>query len=217
MAETMTEQQAQAGTATAEGGDFAALLLQEFKPKTERAREAVETAVRTLAEHALEKTNLISNDAIKSIESIIAAIDAKLTEQINLIMHHQDFQQLESAWRGLSYLVNNTETDEQLKIRVMNISKGELHKTLKKFKGTAWDQSPIFKKMYEQEYGQFGGEPYGCLVGDYYFDQSPPDVELLTELSKVCAAMHAPFISAASPTVMGMGSWQELSNPRDLT
>ncbi|MGQ7957934.1 type VI secretion system contractile sheath large subunit [Pseudomonas sp. SP16.1] len=217
MAETMTEQQAQTGTATAEGGDFAALLLQEFKPKTERAREAVETAVRTLAEHALEKTDLISNDAIKSIESIIAAIDAKLTEQINLIMHHEDFQQLESAWRGLSYLVNNTETDEQLKIRVMSISKGELHKTLKKFKGTAWDQSPIFKKMYEEEYGQFGGEPYGCLVGDYYFDQSPPDVELLGELSKVCAAMHSPFISAASPTVMGMGSWQELSNPRDLT
>jgi len=217
MAEPMTEQQAQGGTATEETSDFASLLLQEFKPKTERAREAVETAVRTLAEHALEKTDLISNDAIKSIESIIAAIDAKLTEQINLIMHHQDFQQLESAWRGLSYLVNNTETDEQLKIRVMSISKGELHKTLKKFKGTAWDQSPIFKKMYEEEYGQFGGEPYGCLVGDYYFDQSPPDVELLGELSKVCAAMHSPFIAAASPTVMGMGSWQELSNPRDLT
>ncbi|HSX91109.1 MAG TPA: type VI secretion system contractile sheath large subunit [Pseudomonas sp.] len=217
MAETMTEQQAQAGTATEQTSDFAALLLQEFKPKTERAREAVETAVRTLAEHALEKTDLISNDAIKSIESIIAAIDAKLTAQINLIMHHADFQQLESAWRGLSYLVNNTETDEQLKIRVMSIAKGDLHKTLKKFKGTAWDQSPIFKKMYEEEYGQFGGEPFGCLVGDYYFDQSPPDVELLGEMAKVCAAMHAPFIAAASPTVMGMGSWQELSNPRDLT
>ncbi len=133
------------------------------------------------------------------------------------MIHHPDFQQLESAWRGLHYLVNNTESDEQLKIRVLNIAKPELHKTLKKFKGTAWDQSPIFKKMYEEEYGQFGGEPYGCLVGDYYFDQSPPDVELLGELSKVCAAMHAPFISAASPTVMGMGSWQELSNPRDLT
>ncbi|WP_290561952.1 type VI secretion system contractile sheath large subunit, partial [Agrobacterium sp.] len=140
-----------------------------------------------------------------------------LTAQVNQIIHHPDFQQLESAWRGLHYLVNNTESDEQLKIRVLNIAKPELHKTLKKFKGTAWDQSPIFKKMYEEEYGQFGGEPYGCLVGDYYFDQSPPDVELLGELSKVCAAMHAPFIAAASPTVMGMGSWQELSNPRDLT
>ncbi len=217
MAELMKQEQAQAGAATEQPSDFAALLLQEFKPKTERAREAVESAVRTLAEQALAKTELISNDAIKSIESIIAAIDAKLTAQINLIMHHEDFQQLESAWRGLSYLVNNTETDEQLKIRVLNISKGDLHKTLKKFKGTAWDQSPIFKKMYEEEYGQFGGEPYGCLVGDYYFDQSPPDVELLGEMAKVCAAMHSPFIAAASPTVMGMGSWQELSNPRDLT
>ncbi len=100
---------------------------------------------------------------------------------------------------------------------MLNISKPELHKTLKKFKGTTWDQSPIFKKLYEEEYGQFGGEPYGCLVGDYYFDQSPPDVELLGEMAKISAAMHAPFISAASPTVMGMGSWQELSNPRDLT
>lgn len=217
MAELMKDQQAQAEAAAGQPSDFAALLLQEFKPKTERAREAVESAVRTLAEQALAKTELISTDAIKSIESIIAAIDAKLTAQINLIMHHADFQQLESAWRGLSYLINNTETDEQLKIRVLNISKGDLHKTLKKFKGSAWDQSPIFKKMYEEEYGQFGGEPYGCLVGDYYFDQSPPDVELLGEVAKVCAAMHAPFIAAASPTVMGMGSWQELSNPRDLT
>ncbi|MCY1480102.1 type VI secretion protein, EvpB/VC_A0108 family [compost metagenome] len=217
MAEPMTEQQAQPEATTEQGGDFASLLMQEFKPKTERAREAVESAVRTLAEHALAKTDLISNDAIKSIESIIAAIDAKLTDQVNLIIHHADFQKLESAWRGLHYLVNNTETDEQLKIRVMNISKGDLHKTLKKFKGTAWDQSPIFKKMYEEEYGQFGGEPYGCLVGDYYFDQSPQDIELLGEISKVSASIHAPFIAAASPTVMGMGSWQELSNPRDLT
>ncbi|KIQ57666.1 type VI secretion system contractile sheath domain-containing protein, partial [Pseudomonas fluorescens] len=217
----MTDNTAREGVqnlgATEETSEFASLLLQEFKPKTERAREAVETAVRTLAEQALAQTDLVSNDAIKSIESIIAAIDAKLTAQVNQVIHHPDFQQLESAWRGLHYLVNNTETDEQLKIRVLNISKTDLHKTLKKFKGTAWDQSPIFKKMYEEEYGQFGGEPYGCLVGDYYFDQSPPDVELLGELSKVCAAMHAPFISAASPTVMGMGSWQELSNPRDLT
>lgn len=148
---------------TEEASEFASLLLQEFKPKTDRAREAVETAVRTLAEQALAQTDLVSNDAIKSIESIIAAIDAKLTAQVNQVIHHPDFQQLESAWRGLHYLVNNTESDEQLKIRVLNISKTDLHKTLKKFKGTAWDQSPIFKKMYEEEYGQFGGEPYGCL------------------------------------------------------
>ena len=183
------------------GGDFASLLQKEFKPRSDEAKSAVEQAVQTLAQQALSQTQLIGKDVTRSIQAMIAAIDAKLTEQVNKIIHHPDYQQLESAWRGLAYMVNNTETDEQLKIRVLNISKPELHKTLKKFKGTAWDQSPIFKKMYEEEYGQFGGEPYGCLVGDYYFDQSPPDVELLGELSKVCAAMHAPFIAAASPTV----------------
>ncbi|MEL7045695.1 MAG: type VI secretion system contractile sheath large subunit, partial [Pseudomonadota bacterium] len=135
----------------------------------------------------------------------------------NLIMHHADFQQLEGSWRGLHYLVNNTESDEMLKIRVMNISKKDLGKTLKKFRGTSWDQSPIFKKVYEEEYGQFGGEPYGCLVGDFYFDHSPQDVQLLGDMAQVSAASHAPFIAAAAPSVMAMDSWQELSNPRDLT
>jgi type VI secretion system protein ImpC len=151
------------------------------------------------------------------VERIIAEIDRKLSDQLNLIMHHEDFQQIESAWRGLHHLVTNTETDEMLKIRVLNISKKELHKTLKKYKGTAWDQSPVFKQIYEQEYGQFGGEPYGCLVGDYYFDHSPPDIELLRSMAQIGASAHCPFLAAASPTVMQMESWQELSNPRDLT
>lgn len=99
----------------------------------------------------------------------------------------------------------------------MNISKTDLHKTLKRYKGTSWDQSPIFKKVYEEEYGQFGGEPFGAIVGDYYFDQSPPDVELLSEMSKIAASAHSPFIVGASPALMQMDSWQELSNPRDLT
>jgi type VI secretion system protein ImpC len=211
--------QAQAGgaTATAELGDFASLLQKEFKPKSDRAKEAVQQAVQTLAEQALAGAVTISDDAIKTIQAIIAALDKKLTEQINLILHHEDFQKLEGAWRGLSYLVNNTETDEQLKIRVFNVSKKDLGKTLKKFKGTAWDQSPIFKKMYEEEYGQFGGEPFGCLVADYHFDHSPPDVEILGEMGKIAASAHAPFIAGASPTLMQMDSWQELSNPRDLT
>lgn len=196
---------------------FAELLLKEFKPKTDKAKEAVESAVRTLAEQALEQTTLISNDAIKTIQSIIARIDQCLSDQINLIMHYEDFKKLEGSWRGLHYLVNNTETDEMLKIKVLNISKKETHKTLKKFQGTAWDQSPIFKKIYEHEYGQFGGEPFGCLVGDYEFDHSPQDVEFLKEIAKVSAAAHAPFIAAASPFVMNMDTWQELADPRDLT
>jgi len=210
-------QAAAAGVMTQEGGDFASLLNREFKPKTDRAREAVEQAVQTLAQQALSHTTLVSGDALRSIESIIAAIDAKLSEQINVIMHQEEFQQLESSWRGLHHLVNNTETDEMLKIRVFNVPKKELGRTLKKFRGTAWDQSPIFKKVYEEEYGQFGGEPYGALIGDYYFDHSPQDTQLLSDIAQVSAAAHTPFITAAAPTLMGMDSWNELANPRDLT
>ncbi|MFN0184904.1 MAG: type VI secretion system contractile sheath large subunit [Aquabacterium sp.] len=216
MAEMERQGSALAGV-TLEGNEFSSLLKKEFKPKTDEAKSAVEQAVQTLASQALANTQLIGSDAIKTIEAMISALDRKLTEQVNRIIHHEDFQKLESAWRGLHYLVNNTETDEQLKIRVMNISKQDLGKTLKRYKGTAWDQSPLFKKLYEEEYGQFGGEPYGALVGDYYFDHTPPDVELLSEMSKVAAAAHAPFITAAGPTVMQMESWQELANPRDLT
>ena len=200
-----------------ETDDFSSLLQKEFKPTSDGVKDAVESAVATLAEQALADQSLISNDAISSIEAIIAGIDAKLTEQVNLVLHHPEFQKLESAWRGLHHLVNNTETDEMLKIRVMNISKKDLHRTVKKFKGTAWDQSPIFKKMYEEEYGQFGGEPYGCMIGDFHFDHSPPDVELLGEMAKIAAATHAPFIAAGNPSLMQMQSWQELANPRDLT
>jgi type VI secretion system protein ImpC len=215
----MSEALAQASqeTGTLEMSDFSSLLQKEFKPQSDKAKESVEVAVRTLAEQALAGTNLISGDVLGTIQSLIAALDQKLTEQINLIMHTEEFQKVESAWRGLHYLVNNTETDEMLKIRVMNISKNDLAKTLKKFKGTAWDQSPIFKKMYEEEFGQFGGEPFGSIVADYYFDNTAPDVELLSSMAKIASAAHAPFISAAAPSVMLMESWNELANPRDLT
>jgi type VI secretion system protein ImpC len=216
MADPQT-QTAQAEAVLVEGTEFSQLLQKEFKPKTEEAKTAVELAVRTLAGQALAQTKLIGTDVVRSIEAIIAEIDRKLSEQINLILHQPDFQKLEGGWRGLHYLVNNTETDEMLKIRFMNISKADLGKTLKRFKGTAWDQSPIFKTVYESEYGTFGGEPFGCLVGDYYFDQTPPDVELLGEVSKTAAAAHTPFIAGASPIAMQMNSWQELANPRDLT
>ncbi|NVM90084.1 type VI secretion system protein ImpC [Variovorax sp. SG517] len=199
------------------GSDFSSLLQKEFKPRSDEAKSAVEAAVLTLAQQALANSTVIGKDVTKSIQAMIAAIDAKLTDQVNKIIHHPDYQKLESAWRGLHYMVNNTETDENLKIRVMDISKQELAKNLKKFKGAAWDQSPMFKKIYEQEYGQFGGEPFGALVGDYHFDQSPPDVELLGEMAKIAASAHAPFITGASPNLMQMESWQELANPRDLT
>jgi type VI secretion system protein ImpC len=214
---TNPESQVQSGGVALEAGDFASLLQKEFKPKTEKAKDAVESAVKTLAQQALSETALISSDVLGTIEAMIAQLDKKLSEQVNLILHSEPFQKVESAWRGLHYLVSNTESDETLKVRVMNISKGDVHKTLKKFKGTAWDQSPLFKKLYEEEYGQFGGEPYGCLVADYYFDNSAPDVELLTQMAQIAAAAHAPVITAADPAVLLMDSWQELANPRDLT
>ena len=170
----------------------------------------VATEVKALANQTAKATNEITThieavqtatgSAIKSIQGMIATIDKKLTEQVNEILHHQDFQRLEGSWRGLHHLVNNTETDEMLKIRVMNIAKNDLGKTLARYEGTAWDQSPIFKKIYTEEYSQFGGEPYGCLVGDYEFDNSPPDVALLRNMAQCSAAAHAPFVAAAGPS-----------------
>ncbi|MDD1616546.1 MAG: type VI secretion system protein ImpC [Methylococcaceae bacterium NSP1-2] len=200
-----------------ESNDFSALLNKEFKPKSDRAKAEVENAVQTLAEYVLKDAAFVSDDALNSIQAIIAQIDKKIAEQVNLVLHHEDFQKLEGSWRGLHYMVNNTETDEMLKIKVINISKKELGKTLKKFKGTSWDQSPLFKKIYEEEFGQFGGEPFGCLMGDYYFDHSPQDVELLAQIAQISAASHAPFITGVAPSTLQMDSWSELANPRDLT
>jgi type VI secretion system protein ImpC len=211
------EKQSEAATGTVEATDFSALLRKEFKPQTDTARNEVESAVATLAAQALTKATLLSSDVVESIKAIIGEIDRKMSAQVNEIIHNEEFQKLEGSWRGLHHLVNNTETDQLLKIRVMNISKKDLHKTLKKFKGAAWDQSPLFKKLYEEEYGQLGGEPYGCFIGDYNFDHSGPDVELLGEMAKISAACHSPFITAAAPSLFQMETWSELSNPRDLT
>ena len=125
--------------------EFGRLLQKAFKPKTDKAKEAVEKAVRTLAEQVLQDTHLVSDDALTTIEELIAKIDEKLSSQVNVILHSDEFQKVESAWRGLHYLVTNTESDETLKLRVLNISKGELHRSLRKYKGVAWDQSPLFK------------------------------------------------------------------------
>lgn len=212
------EQAAEAAAGEAlESDDFSALLEKEFRPKTDDARDAVSRAVATLSRQALEDTAVISEDVAATIESIIAGIDEKLSEQVNLILHHAELTKLEGAWRGLHHLVNNTETDELLKIRVMNVEKTELGKMFKKFKGTSWDQSPLFKKIYGAEYDQLGGEPYGCLVGDYHFDHSAPDVGILAGMAQVAAAAHAPFLAGAKPETLQMDSWQELANPRDLT
>ncbi len=144
-------------------------------------------------------------------------LDQQVAAQLRLILHHPQFQAAEAAWRGLHYLVRTTQTGPLLKIRVLDIGKRELSRTLRKFRGTAWDQSPIFRKVYEEEFGQLGGEPFGVLVGDYQFDHHPEDVQCLSDMAKIAAAAHAPFLTGAAPSIMQMSSWRELANPRDLT
>ncbi|MCU0914224.1 MAG: type VI secretion system contractile sheath large subunit [Planctomycetes bacterium] len=209
--------EAQPQAQTVEKGEWQSLFEKSIRPKTERIRSEVGEAVQILAETVLKNTSLIRDDTIETIQGVIAGLDKLLSDQINAIMHHEDFQRLEATWRGLHHLVTNTETDEMLKIRVLNVSKKELSKTVKKFKGVAWDQSPLFKKIYEAEYGMFGGEPYGCLIGDYYFDHCATDVEILNGMAQIAAAAHAPFISAAAPSLMNMETWQEVGNPTNLT
>jgi type VI secretion system protein ImpC len=216
---TEPEQKA-AKDAAADVGEFAYLLQKEFRPKTSSAQAELEGVMRTLAHQALAPSTVISDDVVTTIKAIIAEIDKKLSDQLNLIMHHPRFQQLEGAWRGLYYLVSNTETDTTLKIRVMNVSKRDFAANLAKPSdsevSSSWEDSAIFKKIYQQEYGQLGGEPYGCLVGDYYFDHSPEDVMLLGQVAQMAAAANAPFIAGAAPTLLNMDSWRELANTRDL-
>ena len=215
----MVEKQAvekSGATRTADLDQFDTLLKKSFKPRNDSAATEVQTAVQALVEQALQDASLVKSDVLDTLDSMIARLDEQLTIQLNEIIHAPEFQQLESAWRGLNYLVFNSETDSNLKIRVMNVGKGELYREFKVYPGARWDQSPIFKKLYEAEYGQLGGDPYGCLIGDYYFDHSPTDVQLLRDISKVASAAHAPFFAAANASLLGMDSWNELTNPRDI-
>jgi type VI secretion system protein ImpC len=216
MATESKASQKEAAVQTKDPDDFAALLKQNFKPRTERAATEVENAISTLVRQALSDTSVIKDDVLDTIEEMIAKLDEKLTAQVNEILHAPEFQQLESAWRGLHYLVFNSETDSMLKIRVMNVSKNELYRNLRLFPGARWDQSPLFKQIYEQEFGQLGGEPFGALIGDYHFSHVPTDIQLLRDIGKIASAAHCPFFSGAEPTLLGMDAWTELSNPRDI-
>jgi type VI secretion system protein ImpC len=201
--------------------EFDDLLTRQFIPEAEREPAAVEAEpalemLGVLAQQVLANITFLSDDPRRTIEAINAEIDLKMSEQINLILHHPEFQQMEASWRGLHYLVRSTDSNSLLKIKILNIGKRELSRTLRKFRGTAWDQSPLFRRIYEEEYGQLGGEPYGVLIGDYYVDQRPEDVQLLADMAQIAAAAHAPFITGAAPSLMQMDSWAELANSRDV-
>jgi len=207
-----TESAAQPGAAATT--EAASLLDQAISATKQTEPERTQALLKTLTEESLKGTVTFSKNLTITLTQAVNAIDRKMSEQLAAIMHHDRFRALEGSWRGLNYLVMNSETGTGLKIKVMNSTKRELYRDLSK--AVEFDQSTLFKKIYENEFGTPGGEPYGSLIGDYEFTNHPEDIELLSKVSNVAAAAFAPFISAASPKLFGFESFQELSKPRDL-
>ena len=178
------------------------------------ARERGKGLIKEFVAQVLEGSMVLGRDADQMISARVAQIDHLISLQLNEVLHHPQFQKLESTWRGLKYLLDQSETGTQLKIRVLNASKKDLLRDLQR--APEFDQSALFKKVYEEEYGIFGGEPFGALVGDYEFSKHPEDLELLEKVSQVAASAHAPFLSAASSELLNMDSFTALDQPRDI-
>jgi type VI secretion system protein ImpC len=208
-------QSAQQTTQVAEGNILDRILGPGRLARDDSQRQKAVRLVGEFVDQVLAKTNTVGHDVVQRINDCIAELDDRISAQLNEVMHHQDFQQLEASWRGLGDLVFNTETGVGLKIRLLNVSKTELLKDL--MSAVEFDQSGLFKKIYEDEYGTFGGHPYSVLIGDYTFGPGAQDVLLLTKISNVAAAAHAPFISAANPSMFYMSGFPELPLPRDLS
>jgi len=190
-------------------------ILTEGKMAREDSQKAyAKDLIGEFVNQVLDQGMVVSHDTFASINGRIAQIDELISKQLNEVMHAPEFKKLEASWRGLSYLVMNSDTSTRLKVRLMNVTKNEVLNDLEK--ATEFDQSELFKKIYEEEYGTFGGNPYGLLIGDYEFGRNPQDIALLEKISNVAAAAHAPFIAAASPRLFDMDSFTELGKPRDL-
>jgi len=184
--------------------------LGQSREEQEQGKEWVDAFLRDI----MKTQAVVSKDTEAMLAARIKQLDELLSDQLNQILHHPDFQKLEGTWRGLQYLVNQTETSTSLKIKVMNVGKDDLHADLKS--ASEFDQSQMFKKIYEEEFGTLGGSPFGVLVGDYNFGRSPQDLEVLEKMSNIAAASHAPFIAAPAPELFGWKNFTELSGPRDL-
>jgi type VI secretion system protein ImpC len=178
------------------------------------AAERGKDMVKQFVAQVLEGEMVVSRDAEATINARIAQIDHLISIQLNEVIHHAAFQKLEGSWRGLKFLLDHSETSDQLKIKVLNVSKKELLRDLQR--AAEFDQSALFKKVYEEEFGVFGGAPFAALIGDYEFGKHPEDVELLEKISNVAASAHAPFLSAASPDLLNLPSFTDLGAPRDL-
>jgi len=211
----MAETAAKADAAAAATTEEATSLLDQILTNTKQTEpDRAQDLVKNLVEQALAGTVTFDRNLTKTFDKAIAAVDAKLSAQLNAIMHDPKFLKLEGTWRGLHYLVQNSETGTALKLRVINLPKRELHRDMTR--AIEFDQSQLFKKIYENEFGTPGGEPYGALIGDYEWTNHPDDIETLRLVSNVAAGAFAPFISAAGASLMGFESWTELSKPRDI-
>src|SRR5438445_5809744 len=182
--------------------------------KDPAARERGKSLIKEFVSQVLQGEMTVSRDTESMINSRIAQIDHLLSIQLNEILHHADFQKLEGSWRGLKYLMDQSETSDQLKIKILNVSKRELLRDLQR--APEFDQSALFKKVYEEEFGIFGGAPFAAMIGDYEFGKGPEDIELLERISQTAAAAHAPFLSAANPDFFNLDSYAQLDAPRDL-
>jgi type VI secretion system protein ImpC len=195
--------------------DLIARVIKETDMVRDKANiPAAEELLQEFFDQIKEETISVSEELIASIMDFIAQIDSTINAQLNEIIHNKDFMTLEGTWRGVDYLVSNTDTNAMLKLRILNATKDELQDDL--HKAVDFDQSHFFKLIYEQEYGVFGGIPYGCIVGGYEFGRKPEDISLLEKISNTCAAALVPFISSASPDLLDMNSFTELDIPRDL-
>ncbi|MYM32059.1 type VI secretion system contractile sheath large subunit [Duganella sp. CY15W] len=213
-------QSAKGGAKATETGELSLLdrIVQEGKMAVEPSQSAyAKKLLGQFATQVLDEGMKTAPDkgVVAMINERVAAIDRILSDQLNAIIHHDEFQKLEGSWRGLHDMVFGTETGPTLKLRLLNVSKKELLKDLES--AVDHDMSVLFKKIYEEEYGTFGGNPYSVLIGDYYFGRHPQDVALLQRLSKVAAAAHAPFITAAAPSLFDMSEFTELGVPRDMS
>lgn len=196
-------------------GDLLSRILSEGRLSRNEAQEQqAKDMVAEFVQSVMQGELTMSRDMAASINARIAAIDQVISSQLNEIMHHEDFQKLEGSWRGLNHLVMNSETGTSLKIRVMNVSKKDLGKDLER--AAEFDQSALFKKVYEEEYGMFGGAPFGTLIGDYEFSNHPQDIALLDKIAGVASAANAPFVAAASAQLFGWDGFEQLTEVRDL-
>src|SRR5258707_1463615 len=210
MAEAKGAPSAAATTTEAAPGLLDQIISNTKQTEPDRAQDLV----KTLVEQALAGTVTFDRNLTRTFDKAVAAIDAKMSEQLNAIMHDPKFLKLEGSWRGLHYLVQNSETGTSLKLRVLNLSKRELGRDLSR--AIEFDQSQIFKKIYENEFGTPGGEPYGALIGDYEWTNHPDDLETLRLMSNISAGAFAPFITAAGARMFRLDSWTEMFKPREL-